>query len=70
MIYLFSDGFQDQIGGKENKKFSIKSFRELLSEISNLSVEKQKKKIEEEFVLWKGNNEQRDDVLLFGFRVS
>jgi serine phosphatase RsbU (regulator of sigma subunit) len=68
MIYLFSDGFVDQFGGKEEKKFKYRSFRELLISISDLSVSEQKNKLQQTFDSWKGNLKQLDDVLVFGFR--
>jgi serine phosphatase RsbU (regulator of sigma subunit) len=68
MIYLFSDGFADQFGGKEEKKFKYRPFRDLLISISDLSVPEQKNQLQQTFDTWKGNLKQLDDVLVFGFR--
>jgi len=68
MIYLFSDGFADQFGGKEGKKFKYRPFRELLTNISQLPLEEQKVHLKQTFESWKGNLKQLDDVLVFGFR--
>jgi len=67
-IYLFTDGFADQFGGPSGRKFKYKPFRKLLSEISHLPMAEQKLKIKQTFFEWKGNHEQLDDVLIFGFR--
>lgn len=49
MFYLFSDGFTDQFGGPENKKFKHRRFRELLLSIARYDMSKQKKIIEKTF---------------------
>lgn len=69
IIYLFSDGFVDQFGGKDGKKYKAKSFRSLLTRVQNESMEQQKTLIEEEFESWKGELEQLDDVCIIGVRV-
>ena len=69
MVYLFSDGYADQFGGSQNKKFMTKNMKQLLAEVSNLDVEIQKQKIEEAFESWKGNNVQIDDVLVIGLKL-
>jgi len=68
VIYLFTDGFVDQFGGPSNRKYKYKPFRELLTQISHLPMQDQKSKIEQTFNHWKGNLQQLDDVLVFGFR--
>jgi len=68
MIYLFSDGFADQFGGKDGKKFKYRPFRDLLIQISELPVHEQKNQLQQTFNSWKSNLRQLDDVLVFGFR--
>lgn len=68
-FYLFSDGFQDQFGGIKNKKIGIKNFKSLLETNSKLSVLEQEVKIAQEFINWKGKNEQTDDILLIGVKI-
>jgi serine phosphatase RsbU (regulator of sigma subunit) len=70
MIYLFSDGFADQFGGSDGKKFKYRPFRELLTKISELPVDEQKIHLQQTFDTWKGNLKQLDDVLVFGFRYT
>jgi serine phosphatase RsbU (regulator of sigma subunit) len=69
IFYLFSDGFQDQFGGAENKKFMVKKFRNLLAEISQQPMNEQKERLAKEFFTWKGRHEQTDDVLVIGVKV-
>ncbi|MDQ3048177.1 MAG: SpoIIE family protein phosphatase [Bacteroidota bacterium] len=68
MIYLFTDGYTDQFGGSENKKFMIKRLRELLIEIYQLPMNDQKKKLDEAISNWIGTHEQTDDILIMGIR--
>ncbi|HNY14415.1 MAG TPA: SpoIIE family protein phosphatase [Bacteroidales bacterium] len=68
-IYLFSDGYADQFGGPENKKFMYKHFEDLLVEVSDKPMEEQKDILLERLNSWKGRNEQVDDILVIGIRV-
>jgi serine phosphatase RsbU (regulator of sigma subunit) len=69
LIYLFTDGIVDQFGGESNKKFMYKRLKTLLSEIISLPLEKQKAQIEQKLDLWRGQNEQTDDMLFIGMKV-
>jgi serine phosphatase RsbU (regulator of sigma subunit) len=68
-IYLFSDGYVDQLGGPDRKTFRVVRFRKLLTEIQDLSMKEQKKRLMEEHESWKGSIEQIDDILVMGFRL-
>jgi len=68
IFYLFSDGFVDQFGGSENKKFMYRRFRYLLLTIHNFPVNDQKAILEENIKTWMGTNEQVDDMMVIGFR--
>ena len=67
LIYLFSDGFFDQIN-EEERKFTKKRFRELLLKEHSLPFNKQKIVLEQEFKKWKGNCNQIDDVTVMGVK--
>jgi serine phosphatase RsbU (regulator of sigma subunit)/lipopolysaccharide biosynthesis regulator YciM len=69
LFYMSSDGYVDQFGQATGKKFLSKNFNELLAKVSSLPVKEQAKRIEDEFVKWKGNLEQVDDVLVLGIKV-
>lgn len=68
-IYLFSDGFADQFGGDRGKKFKYAPFQEKLKAISDSPLNEQSAAMKEEFLNWKGNHEQVDDVLLIGIKI-
>ncbi|MDX2172097.1 MAG: tetratricopeptide repeat protein [Bacteroidota bacterium] len=68
-VYLFTDGYADQFGGAEGKKFMYSRFKKLLTENSHLSMEEQHHILSNTFDNWKADNEQVDDVCVFGFRV-
>ncbi len=69
-FYLFTDGFLDQFGGQENKKFTIKRFKTILLEISNLSFPEQKNTLKAILKDWIGVSRQIDDILVFGFEIN
>jgi serine phosphatase RsbU (regulator of sigma subunit) len=68
MIYLFSDGFADQFGGPEGKKFKYRRFRHVLLNIHSLPLKEQKNLLEQTLDNWRGSMEQVDDVLVIGFK--
>lgn len=69
MLYLCSDGFADQFGGEDGKKFMSKKLKEKFIEISSYPINHQKSSLEKEFNNWKGNHKQVDDVLVIGIRI-
>lgn len=68
-IYLFSDGYMDQLGGPGRKTFRVVRFRKLLREIQDHPMKEQEKILREQHESWKGNVEQIDDILVMGFRL-
>jgi serine phosphatase RsbU (regulator of sigma subunit) len=68
-IYMFSDGYADQFGGPYQKKFKYASFKTMLTEIHKYPLQKQRLILEKQFIEWKGNSEQTDDVLIVGYRI-
>jgi len=69
MIYTFSDGYPDQFGGPHQKKFMIKNFKKLLSEIHLLEMDVQKEKLTDSLNEWMSETEQVDDILVIGVRI-
>ncbi len=69
IIYLYSDGYADQFGGPDNKKYKYSKLKETLLQIHNLPLREQKRQLEKEYFTWKGDNTQIDDVLLIGYRI-
>jgi hypothetical protein len=68
-IYLFSDGFMDQFGGRRGKKFTKKRFKELLVEINGVCMSEQLDLISQKKIKWMGKLDQLDDMLVLGFRI-
>lgn len=69
MIYLFSDGFADQLN-PENKRYQIRRFYEFLELIAEQPVRQQAVLLESELSRWMGNVRQTDDILVLGIRVT
>jgi serine phosphatase RsbU (regulator of sigma subunit) len=70
IFYLYTDGYIDQFGGTNEKKFKNSRFKESLSAVSNLSMSEQKKSLDEILVHWKGNCTQTDDILVVGIKMD
>ncbi|MBL1231914.1 MAG: tetratricopeptide repeat protein [Flavobacteriales bacterium] len=68
-IYMFTDGFADQFGGKKGKKLMYKPFKNLLLSIQDKTMNEQKAMLGQYFEDWKGNLEQVDDVCVIGVRI-
>lgn len=69
LIYVFTDGLQDQFGGESYKKFKPTRFRKLIHEIKHLPLNEQRQKIVEAFHDWKEEQEQVDDICIIGVQV-
>ncbi len=68
-IYLFSDGYVDQLGGPLRKTFRAINFRKLLLEIQDRPMEKQRAVLMDKMNSWQGDIEQIDDILVIGIRL-
>ena len=70
-IYLLSDGYTDQFGGKDHKKYQRSRFKTFLLENQHCSMPEQRDKLYEEFELWREENDedQTDDILVIGIRL-
>ncbi|HAP69373.1 MAG TPA: hypothetical protein DCR04_06540 [Flavobacteriales bacterium] len=69
LMYMFSDGYQDQFGGNKGKKFYKKNLIHLIESGSDKTMKQQELTILETFVNWKGNEMQMDDVTVMGIRL-
>ncbi len=70
MIYLFTDGYTDQFGGPEEKKFKFRRFRHLLLTIHKLTMVKQRLFLKESIEKWMNEVEQVDDILVIGINPN
>jgi len=68
-IFMFSDGYADQFGGKEGKKFKYIKFKKLFLSIANLTINEQQKIIDNTFVDWRKGYEQLDDIIVVGIKL-
>jgi ligand-binding sensor domain-containing protein/serine phosphatase RsbU (regulator of sigma subunit) len=68
-IYALTDGFADQFGGENGKKYMVKNLRNLLIKLSQYPIGEQKQHFMQAFETWRGKYEQLDDVCVVGFRV-
>lgn len=69
LFYVFSDGYADQFGGKDGKKFMVKRLKELLLKVAPLNMDIQYNEIVNAYCEWLGDGEQIDDILFVGVRV-
>ncbi len=70
LIYIFSDGYQDQFGGKHGRKFMVKRFKRMLLEIHKESLDKQKHILDRTIMEWKKGQMQVDDMLVIGLKMN
>ncbi len=68
-LYLYTDGYADQFGGVNGKKFMSKQLKQQLSSISHLPLKEQELYLEKTLKDWQGNLEQVDDVTVIGIKL-
>ncbi len=68
-LYLCSDGFQDQFGGPQNRKFMKNRFKDLLLSLHELPMQAQQEALQKTLEEWKGQEAQTDDILILGLQV-
>lgn len=68
-LYLFTDGFADQIGGDKGRKYFLKNLKDLFLAMSSEPMSAQQERVESELREWMGPGmKQIDDILVAGFR--
>lgn len=68
--YLFSDGYLDQFGGPDGRKFMKKNFKKLILNIQSYPMTRQKEILEKNIKAWMGQSPQIDDILVLGIRTE
>jgi len=68
-LYLFTDGFADQFGGPNGKKYMYKPFMNCLLQNASHSMEKQGQDLSATFQEWKQENDQVDDICVLGLKI-
>jgi serine phosphatase RsbU (regulator of sigma subunit) len=69
LVYMFSDGYPDQFGGPLGKKFKMVRLKNLLRDIHDKPMDEQYNYVKSNFMLWKEDLEQVDDVLFMGIQI-
>ena len=69
VLYTFSDGYSDQFGGPDQRKFMIKNLKELLLKIHHLPMSEQRDVLYQRLVSWQGDTPRIDDIVLMGVRL-
>ena len=68
-LYLCTDGYVDQFGGANGRKFMVKRFKQMLVEINKMSMRKQGETFKKTIEAWKGDSFQVDDMLIMGIKL-
>ncbi len=69
VFYMFTDGYADQFGGPDEKKFKYKNLLQTIHRIHQLPMHQQKEELKRVYFQWKGKLEQIDDVCVVGFKL-
>jgi len=69
-VYMFTDGYIDQFGGKDRKKLKRNRFKEKIVELQEFSFDEQRNRLKNFFKVWSAGIEQVDDVLIVGFDTN
>ncbi len=70
IIYIFTDGYADQFGGPDGKKYKYRRFRHLLLALHQLPMDRQVEFLRRSIMDWKGDLDQVDDILVMGIHIS
>ncbi len=68
-IYMFTDGYVDQFGWRNGKKFKTRQFQEQLIQLQDIPMKGQRIILENTISNWKGDLEQVDDILVMGIKI-
>jgi len=68
-FYFFTDGYCDQFGGEQKKKFNRKRFKELLLSAQEMEMEEQESFLQYALLNWRQEEPQMDDILVMGVKI-
>lgn len=68
-LYMYSDGYPDQFGGPNNKKFMSRRFKRLLMDLQDKSLDEQRQTLKWTLRDWMGVHEQIDDICVMGIQL-
>ena len=67
-LYMFSDGFQDQLGGDKGRKYMQDNLKKLIISIQDTPLSRQPDLLGEALEAWKNGRQQTDDILVIGVK--
>lgn len=67
-VYVFTDGYADQFGGERGKKFMVGSLQKAIEQVYQKPMQEQRNFLQNEFLNWRGEHDQIDDVLVIGVK--
>ncbi|MFO8066641.1 MAG: SpoIIE family protein phosphatase, partial [Bacteroidales bacterium] len=70
MLFMFSDGYKDQFGGPDGKKFMSKNFKQILIDVHQKPVKEQEEILKKTIIDWTGSYDRIDDIIVMGIRVQ
>jgi len=69
-FYLFSDGYKDQFGGKNDRKLGSQNFKKILKKLAPKPMKQQKDILKKAYFDWKGDQKQIDDIVILGIKMG
>ena len=69
-LYMYSDGYVDQFGGADNRKFMTRRFKQLILDIQQLDMQQQRRELKLTMRHWMGEEEQIDDICVMGIELT
>jgi len=69
MLYLGTDGFQDQTGGESGKRYKESALHNLIAKNSEQTMNVQRELLQNELKRWMGRNKQIDDICIIGVKL-
>ncbi len=69
-LYLFSDGFADQFGGKNGRKYSSRRLKKYLTSIQQQPMKEQNNSLKKQLNKWQAQYQQIDDITIVGIQLS
>ncbi len=69
-LYLYSDGFIDQFGGEDNKRYKRTRFKNFILKIQDIPLSQQEEIFRDELDKWMNDNDQIDDILIIGVELD
>ncbi|MBL7913189.1 MAG: tetratricopeptide repeat protein [Bacteroidia bacterium] len=69
-LYLYTDGYGDQFGGPDIRKFKSRRLNEFLISVASNPISAQKDILNNRFIDWKGKLDQIDDICIIGIKIQ